>query len=311
MQRLTASAVQAPEPLPAFKRNISLIRRGLGNNAEQVLATEEGRTTVAGLITGGDVDVKPARVVANIARAVSLPAGNAAVRFDSPLSQNTWEAVLSATRPRQQTPVSVGSAMRDAARRMIMNPAFGDRFAAAFRQNLQARVRSAAGRAVTVAGSSIGTVDVHHNVIDGFVEGVHIAGSVRGGPATAAVRATGVRVSSNTVVLAVPVELTRAPRAVFVGSANRISVLDNSVSASVSQQGAGRALAGIQIEGTFGGHLVVRDNLLDDCDTGVLIRRHGDIPRGLWLVADNVAPSARVGVDGTNTVQATGNVPNP
>jgi hypothetical protein len=307
VEGVAAKAVEQPAVLPAFERTLHSLRAGLGAEASRLLETETGRSSLRGLLTGGAVDVAAAADVAPVRRAVSLRAGDAWVRFDSPLSQSTWEAVLADSPVRGQTPVAVLRALRSSVRRLLTDEAFGERHAAAFRKAVRGRAVASGHCAVVVAGAVLGTAEVGDNAVLGFAEGVRIAGSTAG-RRPAPVVARSVRVRGNDISLAPPVDRAAARRGVLVGNAERCVVTDNAVRVGGSRE----ALVGVLLAGTFGPHLVVRDNTADGCQQGVRIDVRGERPaRALWVAADNLALGSSGGpaVEAPAAVRRTGNVP--
>jgi hypothetical protein len=305
--RLVDDTVSTPSRLPTFGRQVTGLRGRLGSGAENFLLSAEGRTSVRALLSGTAIDVKPAAEVAAVQRAVNLPAEGGVVRFESPLSQNQWEAAFAAAAPSDRSPSGVAKHVRSVLSRALRDSAFANQVLPGFLDGLRQRNPQVAACGIRIGGHTVGEVIVERNRMSATAEGVHIGASFRRGPGQPVRFAESVRIESNSFELRVPVELARASRAVFVGNVGRAAVRDNVVSIV-----DGRALAGVHIEGRLGGHVVVRDNALSNCDIGVVIADHTPPlpfnPRRLWLVADNFAPGAEPAVAAPTFTRIEGNV---
>lgn len=277
--------------LPSFSRLVTGLSGRLGSRSSVFLESAEGRAAVRTMLAGDDIDVKPASEAAALRRAVNVGASGGAVRFDSPLSQHSWElALVTMAPPAGSSPSVVASHVKAVARRLLQDSAFSNRVAPGLLGRLALDNRAAAACGVRVGGSNVGDVEVYGNSFHSTTEAVHVAASL-GGSGPFSVRS--VRVQGNDVVLSVPFELTEAPRAVFVGNADRIVVTDNR-----SRVPGKEARAGIHLEGDFGPHVAVRDNDLRHCGTGVLMVSHAAVPDvRLWVITDNLALGAVPAVD--------------
>ncbi|MGH2687184.1 MAG: hypothetical protein ACRDKW_00030, partial [Actinomycetota bacterium] len=257
--------------LPSFNRLVTGFSGRL-SNASRFFATEEGRASVRSLLAS-DIEVKPESEVASISRSVNLSAPNGAVRFDSPLSQQQWGAALKASPTSDRSASGIAKQVKGVASRILRDPAFSNRFAPGFLATLGKQNVASAACGVQIAGTVVGEVEVAQNSFIATSEAVHVAASFRRPRGLPLRSVRSVRVSHNDIRLSVPFELEEAPRAIFVGNADRIVVGDNQ--ATVSGK---RATAGIHLEGVFGNHVAVRDNRLARCRIGVLMVEHQEPP---------------------------------
>ena len=304
MARVTDRAAADPTVLPTFDRQVRALRSRLGAGSERVFGTEEGLRTVRGLLASDAVEVKPVATTRAVARAVSLPTNQGSVRFDSILDQGTWEAALLTAPTGDTSPVAIARHVKQVSRRLLSDVNFADRIFPGLFDRLRLRDAAAADCGVRIGGRRADDVVVERNRMDGVVEAVHVGVSQKRPPGGAVRRAGSVRVVGNDITLSVPVDRAQAPRAVFVGNADRVVVRDNHASV-----GNGTAIAGVQVEGMLGRHVVVRDNELDGCRTGVQLRHHGDLSNSvLWIVDDNFAPGAATAVDASPPTSVNRNV---
>jgi hypothetical protein len=305
--RLTDAAANDPNRLPTFGRNLTALRDRLGDLSDRVFGTVEGRQTIRSMLSAGTLEVVPAvGVKPGSARAVEVSAGRATLRFDSALPQTAWNAMLAAApAPGQDNPAVLGRHLRNLANRLLVDATFGARFAPAFLAGLKAANRAAGRCAIVIAGTVAEDVVVEGNAIAGVAEAVHVATSFRRTPDTPPDLAGSVRIRGNELALSLPLELAAAPRAVFVGNAKRVAAEDNRADAPVG----GPMLVGIEMFGSFGPHLLVRDNLLPGARTGILLRPVGAVPQlHLWVIEDNITPGAGTPVVAPATARVAGNV---
>jgi hypothetical protein len=160
---------------------------------------------------------------------------------------------------------------------------------------------------VVVGGGVADAVRVTGNQLLGVAEAVHVGVGV--GPRGVLDRTAGkVEIRGNRAVMRVPMELLRAPRAVFVGNARNALVAENE--ATVEGQSGQAVEEGVRVWGHLGPYMRVADNLLAGCATGVLVQTV-DVPpaRRRWHVEGNVAPDASIGVSAPTTVTRDGNAP--
>ena len=169
------------------------------------------------------------------------------------------------------------------------------------------------GQGIVVAGTRVGSVRVLDNLVDGFVQGVHVAASDARTPAREV--ADEVYLRGNVVHALVPVGYNRSRHAVYVGNAQSVHVIDTIATlrrpGGTVVKGATR-VDGIVVTGTVGAFLVVRQSSLRGFGAGV--RVDATVATGIgrarmWLVAETSAVGAGASVVAVPAVQQERNVP--
>lgn len=182
-----------------------------------------------------------------MSRSVNLGAAKGTVRFDSPLAQEQWLAALRAAPSDDTSAAGTARHMKAVAARILRDRTFASRSAPGFLVALGRRNVAAAACGVRVAGTVVGEVTVEGNSFTDTSEAVHVAASFRRPRGFPLRSVRSFRVLRNDIRLSAPFELEEAPRAIFVGNADRIAISDNQ--ATVSGK---RAASGIHLEGVFG-----------------------------------------------------------
>lgn len=173
--------------------------------------------------------------------------------------------------------------------------------------NKLARSLRVGGQGIVVGGARIGTARVADNLVEGFVQGIHVGASdaARKGRE----QADEIYVSGNVVHCLVPPGYNRARHAVFVGNARSTHVVDTI--ATVRRSGTGIKIRatpvhGVVVHGVLGPFLVVRQSSLRGFATGVRVTPVAPSPgkeRRMWLVAETMAEGAQVAVDAPDCEQ--------
>lgn len=167
----------------------------------------------------------------------------------------------------------------------------------------------AGGQGIVVGGTRVGTVRVSDNLVDGFVQGIHV------GASHAAVKgreiADAVYVSGNVVHCLVPPAYNRGRHAVFVGNARSVHVVDTVATLRRTAQGtipnrAQTPVDGIVVHGTLGPFLTIRQSSLRAFATGVRVTPvapSAGEKRRMWLVAETMAELSGIAVDAPDCEQ--------
>lgn len=291
--------------LPTVDRQLSTIRENLGAAARTVLEGPGGAATRRALLVSSAFDVVPRATVERGDRAVAVTADRGVVRFDSALRQAAWDLALAEMPPTNRSPTLVVRHLRAVARRLITDAEFSGRVAPGLLNRFAAREPSVSANAVRIGGRLAETAHVTGNRVVGAAEGVHVALSHRRPAGGTMLQAASVRITGNDIDLRVPVDQELAPRAIFVGNAERASVTDNRCDVS-----GGSAGAGVVVDGALGQHVVVSNNELAGAVIGVRVRDRTRGPRRdvLWVVADNIAPGATTAVVAPGAARVTGNM---
>ncbi|SCF18614.1 Right handed beta helix region [Micromonospora purpureochromogenes] len=296
LHRLADLAAADPSRLPSYKRQLSSLKGRLGDAAGRIFDTDEGRKALRDYLVGEGVNVRRADDIARDRRDVALPAPGASLRFDSALAQGAWEAALAASPPSRpvQTPSAAAKHLRSVADRILLEPAFGDRYAAGYRKELAAAAEASIGACGVVigGGTAVGDVEVSDCRFDQVAEGVHIGVSYHPGPP---IQGRTIRVTGNDIHLVKAWWRGEGTiRGIKIGSMRNVFVSDNRISVS------GGTGLGIWAFAAGGPILAVRDNLVQNCNPGIMVNPlwSGAPAKRLWSVTDNVSMDGLIRVEG-------------
>ncbi|GHJ08116.1 hypothetical protein TPA0907_24830 [Micromonospora humidisoli] len=302
--RLADVATEDPAQLPSYRRQLTSLKGRLGQNAGRIFDTDEGRKTLRDYLVGEGIDVREADGIARDRREVALPVPGASLRFDSALSQGAWEAAVAASPPSRpvQTPSAAARHLRSVADRILLEPAFGERYAGGYRQELTAAAEVSVGACAVVIGGGtvVGDVEVSDCRIDQIAEGVHIGVSYHKGPP---IQARTIRVTGNDIHLYKAWWRNAGTiRGIKIGSVRNVFVSDNRISVAA---GTG---VGIWAFAAGGPIMAIRDNLVQNCEPAILCNPSwsGAPAKRLWSVTDNVSLNGSIQVGGG--ARSTGNV---
>ncbi|MEH0845836.1 DUF6519 domain-containing protein [Micromonospora sp. CPCC 205711] len=294
--RLADLATQDPGRLPSYQRQLTSLKGRLGTSAGRIFDTDEGRKTLRDYLVGEGIDVRRADDIARDRREVALPVPGASLRFDSALTQGAWEAAVAASPPSRptQTPSAAAKHLRSVADRILLEPAFGDRYAGAYRQELAAASETSVGACGVVigGGTAVGDVEVSDCRFDQVAEGVHIGVSYHKGPP---IQGRTIRVTGNDIHLYKAWWRPESTiRGIKIGSMRHVFVSDNRISVA-----AGTGL-GIWAFAAGGPIMAIRDNLVQNCNPGIKCNPSwsGAPAKRRWSVTDNVSTDGPIGVGG-------------
>jgi hypothetical protein len=302
VDRLVRLAVERPEASPTLDRSLRGLKAQLGTRAA-MFDQPDGKATIRAMLGAEEVEVTRPGPVRD-ERTVDLRAGSAALRFQSVLSQRSWETLLREDPVQTDDPRQLARHLRRVAGRLLAAPERIGRIAPGFVAEV-AGAATGRGRAIVIGGDAAPLVNVEDNVVAGLTEGVHVATSVQDGTTPDATPAESVRICGNEIGLARQPDQLLPPRGIFVGNSGaRVAIEGNRIVTD-------GALAGIEVFGRTGPHLVVRDNTIAGARRGVLFRPVA-VEEGLrlWIITDNLATGGGPAVDApTGVARVTGNVP--
>lgn len=185
-----------------------------------------------------------------------------------------------------------------------------------------ARLR-AGGQGIVVGGERVGVVQVCGNIVEGFIQGIHVGVSQASQDTRR--RVDSVLLARNLVLVAVPLDYNRDRHGIFVGNARSIHVLETvaflhrlkpvsgPVRAPVGRPVAepvGTPVEGIRIHGELGEFLVVRNSSLHGFTIGVRVVPLDPLPEPrVWLVSETMAQGANTALDAPPAVDRERNAP--
>ena len=167
-----------------------------------------------------------------------------------------------------------------------------------------------AGQGIVVGGSRAGTIQIHDNVVEDTVEGIHVGlstPSIGGREA-----ADEVVIARNHIHLLVPRLYDRERHAVFAGNVRSLHILDTV--ATLRRGGKSKlaptAVEAIRIRGELGPFVCIRQSSLGGFSIGVRVLPLGTVPvQRMWLVSETAAIGASAALSAPTTVDRQRNVP--
>jgi hypothetical protein len=175
------------------------------------------------------------------------------------------------------------------------------------------RVLRPALQGIVVAGTGLTTVQILDNLVEGTIQGVHVAASDARRPGRE--EAGEVMIARNIIHVFVPIQHDRERHAIFVGNTRSLHVLDTMATltrpdAEFGQQGT--AVEAVRVHGVLGPFAVVRQTSATGFAVGVAVTPLAPLPSGkarLWLVAETMAAAGAKGAVLPATVAGERNVP--
>jgi hypothetical protein len=201
-------------------------------------------------------------------------------------------------------------ALRGAARRVITDdlvdslPTGAAAVVAIAQQGMRA-----AWQGIVVGGSTVGSVQILDNVVDGTVQGIHVGVSQAGAPREAV---SEMLISRNVIHARVPRLYDRDRFAIFVGNARSIHVTDTVASLAVPSSAVKlppTPVEGIRLHGELGPFVCVRQSSLRGFTTGVAVTPLVVPAQRMWLVAETMAVGATHALVAPASVVSDRNVP--
>jgi hypothetical protein len=150
-----------------------------------------------------------------------------------------------------------------------------------------------ASQGIVVGGKRARDIRITDNTIDGVLQGVHVGVSSPEAPPENPDRAGRVQIRGNTIGVIIPLARARARHGIFVGNCDSLAVQDNQVRVTRVVKLAG-GVEGIIVHGQMGRMVLVRQNELIGCTTGVAFTPVRFTPGQInqWLITDNFAPGS-------------------
>lgn len=284
-ERLLRAAVDNPQRLRTFNEHLGRIRRSVGEPAFERLDPR----VRASFLNAGEVEVQPLTTVEGQERTNVLSLGEARVRFDSPVSDGDWQALLRAgPTPRVRNSEELRAHLGQLAELAIADEGVRARAPGVreWFERLQRNDAAILAAAIQCRGSGLAAVAIRDcEIVDAF-SGIEVGGEAR---ESRGERIAAVRIEGNRIGLRLPRDRARGAMALGVLNPERSHVENNElqVAGDVSARNSWRN--GIVLSGNLGGFALVRENSIRGCATAIRIRNTNQIGdlRVQWLVGDN------------------------
>ncbi len=292
-----AKTAKTPPEKSAFDRRIKSYK-----NADPEKTTELSDKQIKNLIaTSSPV----AEDNINEKRTVQLKLGRYEVKFDSALSTSVWVDIINKAPPVKTATVAQVNAYITALKKELLqnkdireavpgvNGWFNDK---------KGRNPAAGKYGIVCAGKNAGDIKILNNNIKGVTEAIRIAISNGG---FTDVNSSGLQIETATIInnrmsLVKPVSEKLAQRAMMVGNCKHLIVENNRMIVTAAAAENKHYYEGLRIYGNLGRTIIIRQNSLANCKTGVYLNplnaindKEDDSWRNnLWIVADNIFPGA-------------------
>jgi hypothetical protein len=245
------------------------------------------------VLSEGRITVGPAAVDDN-GRNVTIRVGRIQIAFNSDLSQANWDNLLELAPPgRVTTTAMLEAAVRDAARKMLTDRALADRlpFARLYIDGLLARLAPVARSGIVCVGNVLPAVSIVGNVFERVMEAIRVAAQGTATPDLPA-RIGSITVSDNRIDLALPFSVQRGGQAILVGGAERAMMSGNEIAYRAAENAPVFA-DGIELRGSFGPQIHLRENTVENTITAIRVAFIGTPPkpepRPMWRATANLS----------------------
>ena len=289
VERLVAKAVDKPELLPSYKRQLD----SLGT-------TRLTGAVKRGLAISGEVDVKHFTELQDERRDVALVLDNHRVQFDSPVSDADWHRILKRNRAddARSNYELLGNIRRSAAR-LVVDAPFRRRFPSvmAWFDALKQKHPSVGDQGIVCGGEVLTDVRIRGNTLRGFREGIHVGVSKREQRGEKPLMAGSVSIRDNWIELRAAIEEAEGRYGVFVGNVRRITVQNNELINRFTHSHK-MYREGIRVWGYLGPFAVLRENSTRNCRYSIRVRTLKAPKKRLWRAVDNLAINGHFDVPG-------------
>jgi hypothetical protein len=165
------------------------------------------------------------------------------------------------------------------------------------------------GQGIVVGGTSLATVRVVDNLVEGAIQGIHVGVSQRAGQRRSV---EDVIVARNVVHAVVPASYDRDRHGIFVGNVRSLHIVDNVATlrrVSVEPTPTPTPVEGVRVHGVLGPFLAIRQTSLQGFTTGVRVTPLSQPELRMWLVAETLAEGATTALVAPAIVDRERNVP--
>jgi hypothetical protein len=228
---------------------------------------------------------------------------------------DAWNSLLEARPPRGvQSHQDLYRHLQNVADRLLLNQgrlpdlARSPRGFREWYEELEEEHGAAAAQGIVVGGIMGKDIQVTGNTVQGVRQGVHL-GASHGGRRGRFYPLGRVQVADNVIGVLLP-PLDRERHGVFVGSCDSLLIERNYVEIEGSDR-VPLPIEGIRVYGALGPMMMIRQNHLEGCTTGIRVKPLNDhVPsQRQWLVAENLMPSVERAIVAPGSVKKRDNVP--
>ncbi len=234
-------------------------------------------------------------------RTVSLTLGEFDINFDSVLSTSSWRSMINRQPPEDvKDKQSITNYLVGLQKSLMVDANFRDAISAAKKWFARKKENNpTAGYAgIICAGKKAGDIKIINNNIQGVTEAIRVAISNGGMDVenSSGLQAETVTISNNRMSLSKPATISIAPRAMMVGNCKHLIVENNRMIATGIKAETKFYYEGLRVYGVLGRTIIIRQNSLANCITGITITPLGadkeSWQNNLWKVSDNILPGA-------------------
>lgn len=298
-QQLVDSVVEEPALLGQFASHVARVTKTVGQPFAELAQGTEGKALMRAMLLRDQIDV--AEAPAALVRNTALRLGDARLAFDSPLSASAWADIVASM---QREPVAVTprsgrpgrttpQVVRDAARRLVRDKSYRDRFPEARKwfEGLRDNNLPCMEYGLVIGGHVARHVRVENNTFDGCVHAVRVGLTYTGksGKRVPAV-AESVTVSGNLVRAVLPFYYDTSTHALYFAYCGALHVSENRISGQRKDKDGYALRVGVFVRTHHGPTMIVRHNHIQDAFAGVYFSDQitTQFRQPQWLVADNM-----------------------
>ncbi len=303
MERATISdnVIRTRTKPPTLTLDVQLRERTVANRARKLLVNEG---VVRNFSESADRGKQSIHMENNNQRRIKIA---------SPVAASAWKNVL--TQELGRDPLASNQVLlnrtRDIGLRLVTDAVFREQFSPFSRwfEQLRAQNPAVCYKGIVCAGRVASDIRITNNSLHGVQEGIHVGVSDRAGGSVQRRLAGRVNIAGNTIAVQLPPLVTHRRGGIFVGNCNHASVNDNHVTVQRFPLSAKTPIEGIRVYGRLGRMLMIRENYMSNCSTGVRVHPVGasDNINTQWNVSQNMMPGANPRVSAPNTVQQVNN----
>jgi hypothetical protein len=219
--------------------------------------------------------------------------GNQIVRFQTEQSLITqWQPLVNAQNPAVQNARDLLVFLKQLARRILLDESFRNStpLFSNWYKIINAQSAIVASQGIAVVGSRAPEVRIINNVIQGFLQGIHVGIGPRSNS-----KAGTVWILANRIEVAAPIDQARDRHGIYVSSCDSLTIENNYVQNVIFN--ASLPIEGIRVSGRLGRMVMIRQNHLVGFNPhGIYFNpmdTYGAATKMQWLIADNMIPNTQ------------------